>query len=493
MLRQRLGVLCKLSWQLLRLRFSGGPDKDHRSRRLLFEQFKHLGGVYIKFLQMLSLNVDFLQGWASPSEFDVFEAVDYETIDVTKTLQAEVPHYSQQFLSVDVQPFAAGSFAQVYRGQLLDGTDVIIKILRPSLTRNLDFDLRLLAIITRVASWLYPTTITNANVVYRQFAVTTRAETDYITEARNARWFHEYFRNVAEIVIPKTFQDLSSEHVIVQEFIGGISVAELLSVQKQGYDPAVIVQQKLGSDLWQQLQSLGYEFLKSTVLADFVIGDPHPGNIKLLPDNKVGLIDFGIAAPAPRNRQAFLNLIYEYQKLYNEAFDAHSFTIAMLSFFDEALVQALTTVGKLMNPSEPIDFMNMIGSAAAQTLTGKMHQANTQTLLRRKMMSRLFGQTINSQNRFGVYLNLQAMNVFKAAHIYLSTVGSLGKNGENFIVLQRAINDTIATIERVGIALETPSNPLSTDQSVELVSGWLARLADNDPFLFQQLTATISL
>jgi len=151
----RISVLLSLCFRLLRLKLSGKAGKEHLSKRLLFDGFQDLGGVYVKFLQILAMNVDFMSGWSGPSEFSVFEAVNMEHIDVQGLVRAELsPEAYQQFRAMDTEPMAAGSFAQVYRAELQDGTSVIIKVLRPSLVRGLRFDLRL-------PPWPRPTTAAN--------------------------------------------------------------------------------------------------------------------------------------------------------------------------------------------------------------------------------------------------------------------------------------------------------------------------------------------
>jgi predicted unusual protein kinase regulating ubiquinone biosynthesis (AarF/ABC1/UbiB family) len=109
----RFRTLFKLSWQLMKLRLAGGPRAQQETNRLLFQTFENLGGVYVKFLQILILDQDFLRGWAGPAEYDVFENVEYEDIDLAELLKAEMPDYERHFLSIDLRPLAAGALAQV--------------------------------------------------------------------------------------------------------------------------------------------------------------------------------------------------------------------------------------------------------------------------------------------------------------------------------------------------------------------------------------------
>jgi hypothetical protein len=489
---RRLSILLQLSWQLLRLRFFDHQHEPHASKRLLFDTFRHLGGVYVKFLQILTLNVDFLRGWAGPAEFEVFEAVDYETINLPSTLAKAVPNYQQVFRSVNLQPFAAGSFAQVYLAELQDGNQVVLKVLRPSLVRHLNGDLRLLNFIIRLSSFLYPQSLVNIGDIFRQFAATVRAETDYNREVSNAAWFYKYFSSSDQIVIPRTYGELSNDQVIVQDYVGGLSLAKVLEAKKAGQNAAHIVKNQLNSDLWNQLEAVGTEILSASVMADFVLGDPHPGNIKLLADNKVGLIDFGVAAPAPTNRLAFLGLIREYEKLYANAFDPGEYLLAAFKFFDEELLEALTIASRYISPTEPDAMLQTLKRSAVEILAANESDHKTQQFLKRKMMGQLFTQTINEHNRFGVSLSIESGVMMKSATTYLSMLANLSDDGENFTTIHNAILRTLARADAASIQ-ERSKSTISTERAFEMTSSWLANVADRDPFLYQQIAASISI
>ncbi len=489
----RMGILARLSWQLIRLRFSGSNDAKKQSNRLIFDNFKHLGGVYVKFLQILALNVDFMKGWARPSEFDVFEAVSYEEIDLAALLRSEIPNYEQIFTYIDPVPFAAGSFAQVYKGQLRDGTDVVLKILRPSLIRNLKSDLRVLGRLSHLSGWLYKGGVVDIRQVYRQFAATVKDEVNYLHEAQNAKWFYGYFSDKPDVIIPKTYSELSGHHIIVQEMIGGLSLAEVFKAQGNGEKASQYVQERLGSNIWSQLETLGTELLISTFTADYIIGDPHPGNIKLLPDNKIGLIDFGIAAPAPANRQAFLNLMREYEKVYADCFDMGTFTIAALRFFDEDLVQALDVAGQQLTPGEPQILLRKISEWARQTFDEAKSNPLAASTLDQKAMLRLFRQSVNEQNRLGIVMTSDAADMLKSTITFLEVIRSTGEYKESFPVIYHSLQRSIAFADSGQMAAsQSKPNPLP-EHALEFLSSWLSRIADKDPFLYRQITAKISL
>ncbi len=489
---ERIAVLLSLCFRLVRLKLSGRAGKEHLSKRMLFDGFQDLGGVYVKFLQILAMNVDFMSGWSGPSEFSVFEAVNLEYIDVQGLVRSELsPEAFEQFRTIESKPLAAGSFAQVYRAELQDGTAVIIKVLRPSLVRGLRFDLRLLEILTKIAHALYPVGAADVTTAYRQFATTTLAETDYQRELANAQWFYQYFASSPQIVIPKTHAHLSSLHILTQDFVGGVSLAEIIKVCSETPEvPSDLVRRTVGSDLWLQMEILGGQLLTATIVADYVMGDPHPGNIKLLPDNKVGLIDFGVAAETPVNRGAWIELMREYQKAYDDMFDPSGFVVCALKFFEWDLVEALNIVSRQLGLEHQDIVLNKIGESAKQIVESKLSQPLIQSYIKRRMMTRLLF-TINEDNRFGMDLDVQAAPILKIIHSFTTLANSLARNDENLVAIRSSIALALEAAETQQQLPRQPRANLTTTAAIEMVGDWLARIADHDPFLYQQLVASM--
>src|SRR6185369_5753129 len=114
---------------------------------------------------------------------------------------------------------------------------------------------------------------------------------------------------------PRTYLELCTNNIIVQDYVDGISVAQIIRLHEQGVDPVQYVKEQLGSDLIAQLQNLGYESVMSVFKLRRIQGDPHPGNIRLMRHNKVGMIDFGISAKAPEDKSGLFGLFESYDKV----------------------------------------------------------------------------------------------------------------------------------------------------------------------------------
>ncbi|QQS18219.1 AarF/ABC1/UbiB kinase family protein [Candidatus Saccharibacteria bacterium] len=130
------------------------------------QQCQELGGVYIKFLQMLAVHHStkyLVEGMGAAL---AFEQVPYEKID----LHHHIGNLAEQFSSIDSKPFAAGSYGQVYMGQLKTGEKVVVKVLRPSVRKTLRTDLRILTVIGAFTSLFAGTSMVNFRLMAKEFA-----------------------------------------------------------------------------------------------------------------------------------------------------------------------------------------------------------------------------------------------------------------------------------------------------------------------------------
>ena len=161
------------------------------------DELVSLGGIYIKFLQGVMLQSEFFKQWKSPNRYNIFENLDTEIINLPKLLQKELtPSSFAQIAQVQPQPFAAGSFGQVYFGVLRDGTPIIIKALRPLVRETLQFDLKLIDVFAKqFFIKLYDNMQLNVNKALKEFKKSSLNETDYVSEADFANELYEAYKN----------------------------------------------------------------------------------------------------------------------------------------------------------------------------------------------------------------------------------------------------------------------------------------------------------
>jgi len=240
---------------------------------------------------------------------EIFAQAPREFIDITEYINLA------DFAEISKEVIAAGSFALVYRGRLKTGEDVAIKILRPSIRKNLKTDLRALRKLCRLFSKFLPQYLVNYNDAYDVYAKMLIQETDYRREMENQKYFMALYADHPYVVIPKVYEEFSSDNVIVQDFIEGAALADIMSLPAHDKSVAQIVKEMTGSNVWEQIIVAGGEALYTAMCADYVYGDPHPGNIILLDNNRIGLIDFGVIAQKPTSHEAYYNWVESYYNI----------------------------------------------------------------------------------------------------------------------------------------------------------------------------------
>jgi hypothetical protein len=460
----------------------------------VFNQFVALGGVYIKFLQGVLLRSEGMKLWVSDDIFKIFENLDSEPLNIGDVLKKELkPTQLAQLAVVQPQPFAAGSFGQVYYGQMRDGSPVIIKVLRPLVRELLKHDLRLLTTFTKN----FPMH-GNKNISYdfsqalQEFKQATLRETDYKEEATFAHELYEHYQDHPLLKIPKTYIDLCTENLIVQEYIDGVSAAQLIKLKAQGVDPADYVKQHTGSDLGAQLETIGYESMIGVFRLPRIMGDPHPGNVRFLPGNQVGVIDFGISARSPKDKAAFLGLINAYGKIFSGDFELSSAFEQFLRFFVNDLYRALKKLSLFLGKDAEANFANDVGKVAQDTFTKVVGSKDLNPLIEDGSILKSINEIVNNGNRFGIIVKLEASEVLRAAQTLITLMDSLStKRGQ---IMSRVFKRVAADVEVEFPELMHDQEPtLSFNSALETVSNWLERVADRDPQLFQQLMQKIRL
>ncbi|MDP5016604.1 AarF/ABC1/UbiB kinase family protein [Anabaena sp. UHCC 0187] len=187
------------------------------------------------------------------------------------------------FRELSPQPVAAASLGQVYRGRLLSGEEVAVKVQRPHLRPLLTKDLYLMR---WVASWLAPWLPLNLGhdltLIVDEFGTKLFEEIDYINEGRNAEKFAHNFRNDPQVKIPGIYWNYTSNHVLTLEWINGFKLTDTQNIQSVGLDPEAIIQIGVTTGLQQLLEH------------GFFHADPHPGNLFAMADGRMAYIDFGM-------------------------------------------------------------------------------------------------------------------------------------------------------------------------------------------------------
>lgn len=489
--RNRTARLAKL---LTRCYYLWRRNRREEVYNLICEEFLALGGVYIKFLQGVLLRSELMRRWHNPERLKIFENLESEPLNIVDILNHELgPHKVKQIVGVQPEPFAAGSFGQVYFGQHVSGKPIIIKVLRPMIRELLRYDLRLLGIFSkRFYSQLAPNMDVNMADIVRDFMHATLRETDYIAEAEFANELYQHYKGNTQFIIPETFLELSTANIIVQEYVEGVSAAQLIKLQAQGVDPKTYVQETVGSDLDAQLELLGFEALNGIFTLRRIQGDPHPGNVKLMSGNRVGIIDFGISARTPPNKAALFGLLDEWNRLYLDSKNISKLFEQFIRFFVSDLYRALKKLSSLNQ--ETIDdagFTAEVGKVAQESFSRATGGKDINRLVHDGRILQIINQLVNKDNRFGLVMRLEAGEVLRAAQTYITLVETLGRRET---VLPVVFDRVVKQIEHDSPGLRHQADEsMNIDDALETVSNWLERVADRDPALFSQLMQRIRL
>jgi predicted unusual protein kinase regulating ubiquinone biosynthesis (AarF/ABC1/UbiB family) len=180
-------------------------------------------------------------------------------------------------------PVAAASLGQVYRAWLPTGELVAIKVQRPGLEQTINFDL---AVLRRIAALLarYPRLIRGVDWegTLDEFATVIFEEMDYLQEGRNAEVFRENFKDWPDVHVPRIWWSHSSPRVLTMEFIEGTKLLDLPGLAARGIDPPAIV------------RLVARTYLKQLLEDGYFHADPHPGNLRIMPDGRLAFFDFGM-------------------------------------------------------------------------------------------------------------------------------------------------------------------------------------------------------
>lgn len=187
------------------------------------------------------------------------------------------------FQSFEPEPLATASIGQVHTAKLLSGEEVAIKIQRPDIQPSIETDLNILHNLTRVMEARLDWAKTyNIGDMIDEFSYSLRNELDYRLEGRNGERIAKQFEDDPTIHVPKIYWDYSSRKVLTMEKIKGIKVNQYEMLKSEGYDVKLLAERIAESMLHQILEE------------GFFHGDPHSGNIYVLPNNEIAYLDFGM-------------------------------------------------------------------------------------------------------------------------------------------------------------------------------------------------------
>ena len=250
--------------------------------RLAIEE---LGPTFIKLGQILSTRPDLISVKLIQELTKLQDEVPpFPAEDAKKIIESELGlPVNEVFDFFEDAPIASASIGQVHKAGLKDGEEVAVKVQRPGIRKVVEIDLEImLHIATLMERHIEELALHRPVKIVEEFARTIEKEMDYTIEASNMERFCLQFINDPTVYIPKAFSSTTTERVLTMEFIDGIKISEISQLEATGINRKTVTGR--GADL----------ILKQIFEFGFFHADPHPGNIYVLPNNVICLLDFGM-------------------------------------------------------------------------------------------------------------------------------------------------------------------------------------------------------
>lgn len=282
--------------------------------------FEELGPTFVKLGQLLATRPDLV-----PQDFvfefsklhDQVQKLSFEKVE--EVLKEE--GLFEQFLSFEKDPLGSASIAQVHRAKLLDGQEVVIKVQRPNIINVINDDLHVLYLLAELLEAYLPETRPyNPMGIVDEYFKTLELETNFVVEANNIRRFSINFAQDPDVKIPQVYFNLVTERVLTMEALKGIPLSSELALKQKDVDPNEIIKKGLKC------------YLKMVFSDGLFHGDLHAGNFFVLPNNQIGLIDFGVVGRlSSRTQSAIANMLIalskeDYERLAYEYIDLAPFS-----------------------------------------------------------------------------------------------------------------------------------------------------------------------
>ena len=263
--------------------------------RLVMEE---LGVVFIKWGQYLSTRSDLIPEQYIREFAKLQDSVRPVPFEAVEKILAPILE-SGDLKELSPQPMAAASVGQVHKAKLGDGSEVVVKVRRPGLPKQVATDLEILQELAELVEKHLPVlATTQPKVMVTEFSRGLLAELDFSQEALNLERFGRFYAGNPKVRVPKIYRSLCTERIVVMEQLEGLNFSDLLALKQAGYD-------------FKELARFGAEVVFEQIMVfGYFHGDPHPGNLFVQPGPRVALVDFGLVGRLNRHaRDVLFDLI----------------------------------------------------------------------------------------------------------------------------------------------------------------------------------------
>ncbi len=271
------------------------PSPDRTTAARFRQMLAELGPTFIKLGQILSSRPDLLPAhWVEELSVLQDDCPPLPLGEVRQQIEQGLGRRVEElFASLDPAPLASASIAQVHRAVTHAGEQVAVKVLRPRARERLEADVSLLYELARLLEAVVEETgVTTPTGVVEEFDRTVHEELDFTHEARNVQLMADASAAREFVVIPRVHSALSCATVLTLDYLEGVKVSDIAAAT--------------GHDLEQVARNIIEASFRQLFEDGLFHGDPHPGNILVLPGNRIGLLDFGLVGRLSRGQQEVL-------------------------------------------------------------------------------------------------------------------------------------------------------------------------------------------
>jgi ubiquinone biosynthesis protein len=295
------------------------PRRGSRGERLRLA-LEELGPVFVKFGQAISTRRDLLPPDIADELVKLQDRVPPFPGEQARALVEEAlgKPVAELFRSFDIEPLAAASIAQVHAAVLLDGREVIVKVLRPGMREIITRDLAVLHALADLAHrYSKEGRRLRPREVVREYERTILDELDLMREAANATQLRRNFASDPKLHVPEVHWELTRDNVMVMERIHGVPIGDLARLRELGTDFRVLAENGVAI------------FFTQVFRHNFFHADMHPGNIFVLADDpthpRYAAVDFGIVGTLDPRDQEYLaqNFLAVFNRDYRRVATLH--------------------------------------------------------------------------------------------------------------------------------------------------------------------------
>ena len=284
------------------LKNRSGEVLAHESRESRIRMaMEELGPTFIKLGQIMSTRPDIVGGELADELQKLQTRVPADDLQsITSTIEAELGQpIDQVFAEFSDEPVASASIGQVHRARLHTGEEVAVKVQHHGIGQVVHVDLDILSGLAQLATKIPELRPYRPQATVAEFQRALRRELDFGRERRHLEQFVAAFADNDRVKIPRSYPDHCTERVLVMEWLEGIPLSEPEQIRETEIDLTAVT--RTGAEI----------YLEMIFHLGLYHADPHPGNMLVMPDGAIGLLDFGMVARIEESlREDFEDMLF---------------------------------------------------------------------------------------------------------------------------------------------------------------------------------------